>query len=68
MTSSLKLRIQHRETGCWLSVTNKNDMWVGFKDLAYATTFNTAQQAKEAAQFFGLTQQHYRITSATSRP
>lgn len=67
-TSFPKLRIQHRETGCWLSVTSNRALWVSCKDIREATTFNTADDAKHAARYFELTSQHYRITSSTSKP
>jgi hypothetical protein len=61
-------RIQHRETGCWLSSDRNVDAWVSFKDIRWATRFESAEDAKAVAKQFGLTPDRYRITSSTMLP
>jgi hypothetical protein len=64
----LTFRIQHRETGCWLSADRDRDAWVSFKDIRWATTFKSADDAKHACRLFGLTPDRFRITSSTAMP
>jgi hypothetical protein len=61
-------RIQHRDTGCWLSVDRDRDSWVSFRDIRWSTTFRCADEAKAAARTFNLSHERFRITTSTEMP
>lgn len=68
MSSTKPYRIQHRETGCWLSAERDRDLWVSFRDIRWSTTFQCVDEAKAAARMFGLSHLHFRITTSTEMP
>lgn len=60
------LRIRHRETGCWLVIEpGGRDSYVGSADKAAATQFATADEARAAAQRYGLTLEKFQIQNDT---
>lgn len=62
-------RIRHRETGCWLVVEpSGRDSYVGPADKAAATQFATVDEARAAAQRYGLTSEKFQIQNAKLEP
>lgn len=65
---SARLRIQHRDTGCWLLIEGASTSWVPCERPDWATVFKTAEHAIEVTAALRLTQKDYRITSRLTKP
>jgi hypothetical protein len=58
-----KLRIRHRKTGCWLLLEPRSDAWVPAGRPEWATVFESADTARDAAAALKLNSSEYQITS-----
>lgn len=61
--AAIALRIQHRDTGCWLVLEGNTPWWVSRKDIRHATVLRDPQHARDVARRLGLKQADYRITA-----
>ena len=65
---AVRLRIQHRDTGCWMLIEGQKTSWVPCARPDWATVFRSTEHAKEVAVALGLTMRDYRITSKLNKP
>jgi hypothetical protein len=64
---TVRLRIQHRDTGCWLVIEGERTYWVPCARPDWSTVFRSKEHAVEVTQALGLTHKEYRITSSLSK-
>lgn len=65
---TVRLRIQHRDTGCWLLIEGERTSWVPCARPDWGTVFRAKEHALEVVAALGLTHADYRITSSLTKP